>query len=274
MDAVSYTAQWMAAARYLESQREDALFVDPLAKDLAAPRGFELIDRYEGGGLLPFISIRTRFLDDAIKDVLAEGGIQQVVLIAAGMDTRAFRLDWPEGTQVFEVDHALLIAEKRRRLDALGAEPRTDRREVSADLTKEWMPDLEAAGFDRTLPTLWVAEALTFFLTEEQAAGLLQLLASASAPGSHLAFDILGRALLRSPFSKRWLDTLAADGTPWIFGTDEPEEFLTANGWKTTDLREPGEPGAGEGRWPYDVQPRDRRGANRLWLIRAEIATA
>jgi methyltransferase (TIGR00027 family) len=274
MDAVSYTAQWMAAARAQESEREDALFVDPLAHDLAAPRGYELIERYAGGGLLPFISIRTKFLDDAIRDVLAESGIQQVVLIAAGMDTRAFRLDWPDGTEVYEVDHALLIAEKRRRLDALGAEPRTDRREVPADLTGNWLPALEAAGFDRDRPTLWVAEALTFFLTEEQAAGLLRLLASTSAPGSHLAFDILGRALLRSPFSKPFLDTLAADGTPWIFGTDEPEEFLTANGWKTTDLREPGQPGAGEGRWPYDVQPRNRRGANRLWLIRAETATA
>ncbi len=116
------------------------------------------------------------------------------MLIAAGMDTRAFRLDWPDGIELYEVDHALLIAEKRRRLDALGAEPRVDRREVSADLTQEWLPDLEAAGFDRDRPTLWVAEALTFFLTEEQAAGLLRLLASASAPGSHLAFDILGRA--------------------------------------------------------------------------------
>ncbi|MEU8566796.1 SAM-dependent methyltransferase [Streptomyces pathocidini] len=272
MHAVSYTAQWMAAARALESERDDALFVDPLARDLAAPKGFELIDRYVGGGLLPFIAIRTRFLDDTIRAVLAESGIQQVVLIAAGMDTRGFRLDWPDGTEVYEVDHGPLIEEKRRRLDALGAEPRTDRREVSADLTQEWLPDLERAGFDRSRPTLWVAEALTFFLTEEQAAGLLRLLASASAPGSRLAFDILGRTLLRSPFSRPFLDTLAADGTPWIFGSDEPEEFVAANGWKVTDLKEPGEPGAGEGRWPYEVQPRNRRGANRLWLIRAEIA--
>ncbi|MGP3983170.1 class I SAM-dependent methyltransferase [Streptomyces sp. KR80] len=272
MHAVSYTAQWMAAARALESEREDALYIDPLARDLAAPKGFDLIDRYEGGGLLPFISIRTKFLDDTIQDVLAEGEIQQVVLIAAGMDTRAFRLDWPDGVEVYEVDHGPLIEEKRRRLDALGAEPRTDRREVSADLTGEWFPDLERAGFDPSRPTLWVAEALTFFLTEEQAAGLLRLLASASAPGSRLALDILGRALLRSPFSKPFLETLAADGTPWIFGTDEPEEFLSANSWKVTGLKEPGEPGAGEGRWPYEVQPRERRGANRLWLIRAEIA--
>ncbi|WP_394430894.1 class I SAM-dependent methyltransferase [Streptomyces sp. SGAir0957] len=272
MHAVSYTAQWMAAARALESERDDALYRDPFARQLAEPKGFELIERYQGGGLLPFISIRTRFLDDSIRTTLAESDIQQVVLIAAGMDTRAFRLEWPDGVEVYEVDHAPLIAEKRRRLDALGAEPRTDRREVSADLTQEWLPELEAAGFDRSRPTLWIAEALTFFLTEDQAAGLLQLLASASAPGSRLSFDILGKTLLRSPFSKPFMDTLAADGTPWIFGTDQPEEFIEANGWKATDVREPGAPGAGEGRWPYETQPRSRRGANRLWLIRAEIA--
>ncbi|WP_449345489.1 class I SAM-dependent methyltransferase [Streptomyces narbonensis] len=116
------------------------------------------------------------------------------------MDTRAFRLDWPEATRVFEVDHALLIAEKRRRLDApRGRAARRQALEGPLDLTQEWMPDLEAAGFDRTRPTLWVAEALTFFLTEEQAAGLLQLLASASALGSHLAFEDLGRRLAAQP---------------------------------------------------------------------------
>ena len=273
MHAVSYTAQWMAAARALESEREDALYVDPLARALAEPKGFELIERYAGGGLLPFITIRTRYLDDAIRDLLAGNTIHQVVLIAAGMDTRAFRLDWPQDVDVYEVDHGPLIEEKRRRLDDLGAKPTTHRIEVSADLTQEWLPSLEAAGFDRSRPTLWVAEALTFFLTEDQAAGLLQLLASASAPGSHLAFDILGRTLLRSPFSKPFMDRLAADGTPWIFGSDEPEPFLKANGWNVVDLKEPGQPGAGEGRWPYDVQPRGRRHANRLWLIRAQLAT-
>lgn len=271
MHAVSYTAQWMAAARALESEREDALCIDPLARELAAPKGFELIDRYEGGGLLPFISIRTKFLDDTISTTLAEGDIRQVVLIAAGMDTRAFRLDWPEDVEVYEVDHGPLIEEKRRRLDLLKAQPRVDRREVSADLTGTWLPDLEKAGFDPTRPTLWIAEALTFFLTEEQAAGLLRLLASASAPGSRLGFDVLGRALLRSPFSKPFLTQLAEDGTPWIFGTDEPEDFVKGTGWKVTDLKEPGQPGVGEGRWPYEVQPRNRRGANRLWLIQAEV---
>jgi methyltransferase (TIGR00027 family) len=272
MHAVSYTAQWMAAARALESEREDALFADPLAGALAEPRGSEMIERYAGGGLLPFISIRTRFLDDAIGDLLADGTVRQVVLLAAGMDTRAYRLAWPEDVDLYEVDHGPLLAEKRRRLAELGARPAVRRHELPADLTQPWLPALEEAGFDRSRPTLWIAEALTFFLTEAQAAALLRLLASASAPGSHVALDILGAGLLRNPFSRPFLDRLAADGTPWIFGTDAPETFLAANGWDVLSLREPGQPGAGEGRWPYQVQPRDRPHANRLWLIRARLA--
>ncbi|WP_433260034.1 SAM-dependent methyltransferase [Actinosynnema sp. CS-041913] len=272
MPAVSFTAQWMAAARAVESERPDAMFVDPLARDLAAPRGFEMVDRYAGGGLLPFISIRTKFLDDSVSELRPGDGVEQVVLIAAGMDTRAFRLDWPAGVVVYEVDHGPLIEEKQRRLDLLGAQPRTERRTVSVDLTERWLPDLVQAGFDPARPTLWIAEALTFFLTAEQAADLLTTLGGASAPGSRLALDILGRGLLRSPFSQRFLDNLRADGTPWIFGTDEPEKFLADNGWRVRDVLEPGRPGAGGSRWPYEVQPRDRRGASRLWLIRAEIA--
>ncbi|MBC3842708.1 SAM-dependent methyltransferase [Streptacidiphilus sp. 4-A2] len=271
MEAVSYTAQWTAAARAVESERVgDAMFDDPYARELAAPRGFELLDTYGGGGLLGFIAIRTKYLDDTITAVLAETGIRQVVLVAAGMDTRAFRLDWQPGVTVYEVDHAALVSEKRARLERLGAEPKVDRREVGADLAVEWLPQLEQAGFDREQPTLWVAEGLFFFLTPEQAAGLLRLLRSASAPGSTLATDFASKALLRSPFSKRFLEHLKADGTPWLFGTDEPEEFLEDTGWKAREVKEPGDPGAGEGRWPYEVQPRDRRGVARSWLVRAE----
>ncbi|MEU1505336.1 MULTISPECIES: SAM-dependent methyltransferase [unclassified Kitasatospora] len=273
MEAVSYTAQWTAAARAVESERPgDAMFQDRFARDLAAPRGFELLDKYGGGGLIPFIAIRTKYLDDSIEALLADSGIRQVVLVAAGMDTRAFRLAWPPGSTVYEVDHGGLIDEKRARLAALGAEPTVERREVSADLATEWLPALHRAGFDPELPTLWVAEGLMFFLTEEQASHLLGVLGSVSAPGSRLAVDFASRALLRSPFSRAFLAGLREDGTPWLFGTDEPEEFLAGTGWKVRELREPGEPGAGQGRWPYEVQPRDRRGVARSWLVRAEFA--
>ncbi|GAA2257367.1 SAM-dependent methyltransferase [Streptomyces amakusaensis] len=275
MEAVSYTAQWTAAARAVETERESgSLFEDPFARALAAPRGFELLEEYGGGGLLPFIAIRTRFYDDATRAVLAETGIRQVVSVATGMDTRAFRLDWPDGTVLYEVDHGGLIQEKRARLARLGASARAERREVSADLATDWLPALAHAGHDPGLPTLWLAEGLFFFLTEEQAGGLLNTLAAASAPGSRLVTDMVSRQLLRSPFNQSFLAALKKDGTPWRFGTDEPEEFLAANRWKTYEVREPGEPGAGEGRWPYEVQPRARRGVSRSWLIGAEVTGA
>ncbi|AEW96635.1 MULTISPECIES: class I SAM-dependent methyltransferase [Streptomycetaceae] len=273
MEAVSYTAQWTAAARAVESERPgDAMFTDPFARELAAPRGFELLEKYGGGGLLPFIAIRTKYLDDGVESVLREADVRQVVLVAAGMDTRAFRLHWPAGTTVYEVDHAALIEEKRRRLAALGAEPVVERREVAADLAGTWLPALRRAGFDPRRPTLWVTEGLMLFLTEEQAAGLLATLGSVSAPGSRLAVDFVSEALLRSPFSRPFLKGLEEDGTPWRFGTDDPEGFCAAAGWKVRDLKEPGEPGAGAGRWPYEVQPRDRGGAPRSWLVLAEYA--
>jgi methyltransferase (TIGR00027 family) len=185
------------------------------------------------------------------------------------MDTRAFRLTLPDDVTVYEVDHADLLAEKNRRLGLLGAEPTVARTEVGADLAQEWLPALTAAGFDPNRRALWIPEALFFFLTEEQAAGLLRTLRSASAPGSRLAVDILSRSLLKSPATQLFLAALRKDGIPWLFGTDDPAGFLADNGWTVTEVREPGQPGAGEGRWPYEVQPANVPGVARNWLIKA-----
>lgn len=272
MEAVSYTAQWTAAARALETERNgDRLFTDEFARDFAEPRGFELLEKYRGGGLVEFVAIRTRYLDDTITTILPTSEIRQVVLIASGMDARAYRLPWPQDVVVYEVDHEALLTEKQRRAEKLGAQPVVERREVPVDLAGDWLPELERAGFDRTAPTLWIAEALLFFLTAEQAGTLLATLSSASAPGSWLALDILSEQLLRSPATQFFLATLRADGIPWLFGTDEPARLLGDNGWELRELKEPGEPGAGAGRWPYDVQPRHVRGVSRNWLVQAEV---
>jgi methyltransferase (TIGR00027 family) len=273
MEAVSYTAQWTAAARALETGRGDrAIFHDLYARSLAAPRGFELLEKNRGSGLITFIAIRTRYLDESIDAILRDSDIRQIVFIAAGMDTRPFRLDWPDGATVYEVDFPGLLAEKRRRLAELRARPRVERREVAVDLRGLWLPELEAAGFDRGRPTLWIAEGLMFFLTPDQATGLLSVLGSASAPGSWLGVDFVSEALLRSPFSREFRQKLEEDGTPWLFGTDEPEEYLAAIGWKVRDLKEPGEPTTAHEDWPFQVLPRDRTGPSRSWLVRAEYA--
>lgn len=272
MEAVSYTAQWTAAARALETERGDrANFRDPFARSLAAPRGFELLEKNRGSGLTPFIAIRTRYLDESITQILADDDIRQIVFVAAGMDTRPFRLDWPDDATVYEVDFPALLAEKRRRLAELGAQPRVTRQEVAVDLRREWLPELEQAGFDPGRPTLWIVEGLLFFLTPEQATGLLRSLGLASAPGSWLGVDFVSQALLRSPFSREFRRSLEEDGTPWLFGTDEPEEYLASVGWKARDVKEPGEPSTAHDDWPFQVQPRERKGPSRSWLVRAEF---
>jgi methyltransferase (TIGR00027 family) len=272
MEAVSYTAQWTAAARALETERGDqAIFRDMYARALAVPRGFELLEKNRGSGLVPFIAIRTRYLDESIGLVLREDDVRQVVFVAAGMDTRPFRLDWPAEAVVYEVDFPALLAEKRRRLTSLRAQPRVTRREVAVDLRQDWLPDLRQAGFDSGRPTLWIVEGLMFFLTSEQATSLLRVLGSASAPGSWLGADFVSQVLLRSPFSRRFRRNLEEDGTPWLFGTDEPEEYLASTGWKARDVKEPGEASTGHDDWPFQVHPRDRKGPSRSWLIRAEF---
>ncbi|MER5704065.1 SAM-dependent methyltransferase [Micromonospora sp. NPDC002296] len=272
MDDISYTAQWTAAARARETERPDGIVRDGYARQLAEPRGFELLDRYQGAGVADFVAVRTRYIDDALVRLLAETGIRQVVMLANGMDVRTHRLEWPAGVTVYEVDHGALLDEKQQRLAKLDAEPRVAAVPIGADLAGDWLTALRSAGFGRAERTLWIAEGLLFFLTEEQAGRLLETVAGASQPGSRLVIDLTSAALLRHPMTQSFLQRLRDDGTPWQFGTDDPADFLAAHGWTVRDLRQPGEPGAGEGRWPYAVAPREARGVPRSWLVSADLS--
>jgi methyltransferase (TIGR00027 family) len=272
VDDISYTAQWTAAARALEGDRPDGLFRDEFARHLAEPRGFELLERYQGAAVTDFVAVRTRYIDDAFARILAGTGIRQVVLLANGMDVRTYRLDWPAGTTVFEVDHGPLLDEKRARLAQLSAQPRVNAVPISADLAGDWLEALKSGGFDPAQRTLWIAEGLLFFLTEEQAGRLLETIAGAGPSDSRLVVDMTSAALLRHPMTQPFLRRLREDGTPWQFGSDDPAAFLRTHGWVVEDLRQPGEPGAGEGRWPYPVAPLETRGVPRSWLITAVAA--
>lgn len=277
MEAVSLTAQWTAAVRAVETRRgEDRLFADELAHSLAEPDGYRLLDRYKGGGLTDFIAIRTKFFDLAISNALRAAEIRQVVIVAAGMDTRAYRLLWPDGVRLYEVDHEALLSEKTRRLAALGASSRVARVGVAADLSRPWRRRLIEAGFDLLAPTLWVAEGLVFYLEPHQAADLLTELGELSPAGSSLLVDMPSEALLRSPICRKFLEALRADGVPWRFGSDAPEAFLNAAGWACLEIKQPGEDGAAFGRWPYTPPPRVAPGYPRSWLIKAgkRVATS
>lgn len=276
MQPVSLTAQWTAAIRALESEKGSAaLFRDDLARELAQPDGFRLLERYHGAGVREFVVIRTHFFDEACREALAAcDGICQVVVVAAGMDTRAYRLLWPAGTKIFEIDHQELLREKAARLEKIGARPASSRIEVPADLAADWRRDLIAAGFDPRRQTLWLVEGLLFFLTEDQARRVLTSCESLSAEGSRIALDMASESLLKSPFSQVFLTKLRKDGIPWKFGTDEPERLLAELNWVAQDIREPGTTDAGKRWWPYPTQSRDIPGVARSWLVTAKVARA
>src|ERR687894_2064648 len=124
---VAPTSRWMAAARARESERADRLFYDPLAAALAGPDGFAWLERMESAarsdspGLYPVI--RTRFFDDFLLDACRRLGVRQVVLAAAGMDIRAFRLNWPSRTRLYEMDLPEVLDTKEDVLGRVGAKP-------------------------------------------------------------------------------------------------------------------------------------------------------
>ncbi len=273
MEAVSRTAQWTAAARALETEREDRLFADPYARTVADEIGFELLKRYDGGGIVPFLAIRTTYLDRAITAAVEERGIRQVVFLAAGMDTRFHRLPWPDGTTVYELDRPALLEAKA---ELLKGEPRPAGRTrvaVPVDLTQDWTGALEEAGWKSDEPVLWVVEGLLFFLPEQAVRTLIATLSAHAAPGSVLLGDVISRAALVNPLARGFMKALEEDGNPWLFGTEDPEGLLADCGWAVREVRQPGEDGADFERWPYPVPDRAVPGVPRSFLFTCDLPT-
>ncbi|MDH6625487.1 methyltransferase (TIGR00027 family) [Streptomyces sp. LBL] len=269
MEAVSRTAQWTAAARALETEREDRLFADPYARTVADTIGFELLERYAGAGTVPFLAIRTTYLDRAIGHAVQERGLRQVVFLAAGMDTRYYRLDWPDGVTVYELDRPALLDAKAELLADEPAPAGRERRTVAVDLTQDWTGQLKDSGWRSEQPTLWIVEGLLFFLPEDAVRTLITTLWQNSAPGSVFLGDVISEAALKNPLSRSFMRALAEDGNPWLFGTEEPELLLTSCGWTVREVRQPGEEGAHFGRWPYPVAPREAPRVPRSFLFTA-----
>ncbi len=208
--SVGATATMVAAARAVANRAERPLIHDPYAEPLVRAVGVDLLTRLATGETDPNelndvhdgatgsagamsrmadnMAVRTKFFDEFFL-AATKAGIKQVVILASGLDSRAYRLAWPAGTVVYEVDQPQVIEFKSRTLAELGAAPTAERRVVAIDLRDDWPTALRTAGFDPAQPTAWSAEGLLGYLPPEAQDRLLETITELSAPGSRLATE-------------------------------------------------------------------------------------
>lgn len=203
--SVGATATMVAAARALATAEPDAIIDDPYAADLVRAVGVDFFTRLVNGDIeIPddeaaggirlitdTMAVRTRFFDDFFISA-GDAGVRQAVILASGLDTRPYRLHWPAGTVVYEIDQPDVIAFKTQSMDALGARPSAQRRTVAIDLREDWPSALTAAGFDPAAPSAWSAEGLLMYLPPDAQDRLFDEITALSVSGSRLATEYHG----------------------------------------------------------------------------------
>ena len=248
--SVGATATMVAAQRVLATR--EGLIDDPFAEPLVRAVGLDFIIRALDGEIdledvdprfnlrraAEGMAVRTRHFDKLFTDAAA-AGVRQAVILAAGLDARAYRLPWLDGTSVYEVDQPEVIDFKSRTLADLGAKPSTDRRTVAIDLRDDWPNALRDNGFDSTQPTAWSAEGLLIYLPSEAQDLLFDRINELSAPGSRIATEhIPDVSMFSDERSRQISDRLKSYGHEIEMGDliyhDERSdviEYLTGHGW-------------------------------------------
>lgn len=253
-ELVGATALSVAAARAAETGGPDPLIRDDFALKLVSPAGsawerladpdLNWLDGDEQGQRahrlgIAYQAVRTHFFDRQFVEAVG-AGLRQVVILAAGLDSRAYRLDWPAGTTVYEVDQPKVLEYKTRILESHGAVPSATRRSVAVDLRDDWPAALIAAGFDRTQPTAWLAEGLLPYLPSDAQDRLFEKFTALSAPGSRVAIEAFG--MNSGSNTSRWQrmrDRLGLDVNVQALTFHEPDrsdaaEWLAGHGWQVT----------------------------------------
>ncbi|MCZ0975539.1 class I SAM-dependent methyltransferase [Streptomyces albulus] len=199
---VGLTALLVAAARAIETHRHDSLARDVYAEHFvrAAPACAAWPGRIEHvadgdanplwGRFARYFGLRTRVLDDYLHQAVHAGGARQVVLLGAGLDTRAYRLDWPPDCVLYEIDRRGVLAFKHEVLDGVSARPRTARVPIPIDLRDDWAGALLDAGFDADAPSAWLAEGLLFYLPRAVETYLIDTIDGLTTGGSALAYEV------------------------------------------------------------------------------------
>src|ERR1700735_1880318 len=259
-NSVGATATGVAVGRALASRGPNPLISDPFAEPLVRAVGVNFFTRLASGELDPahvddngdfgmqrmgaMMGVRTRFFDEFFLTA-ADAGIRQAVILASGLDARAYRLPWPAGTTVFEIDQAKVIEFKTSTLAELGAAPTADRRAVPVDLRHDWPAALRAAGYDPAKPTAWSAEGLLPFLPPDAQDRLLDNISELSPTGSQLATEnvqgagdaVQTMADRMREVTDQWRDHgFDIEMTDLWYAGDRNDvvEYLSAHGWTTT----------------------------------------
>ena len=204
--SVGATATMVAAGRAMVTKAPDGLIKDPFAEPLVRAVGVDFFIKMLDGELetealedfkpervqamIGGMGVRTRYFDEYFS-AATESGIRQVVILASGLDARAYRLPWLDGTVVYEIDQPQVIEFKTTALADIGAEPTATRRTVAIDLRGDWPSALRQAGLDPSQPTAWLAEGLLIYLPPEAQDRLFDNITALSAPGSTVATEFV-----------------------------------------------------------------------------------
>jgi len=251
--SVGATATMVAAQRALSNR--EGLIDDPFAEPLVRAVGLDFFVRALDGEIeledvdpefnmrraAEGMTVRTRWFDTLFTDA-ATAGVRQAVILAAGLDARAFRLPWPDGTTVYELDQPEVIDFKTKTLIDLGAQPKADRRTIAIDLRNDWPKALLDNGFDVSQPTAWIAEGLLIYLPPEAQDLLFDRINELSAPGSRVATEhIPDVTMFSDERSQRIADRLKKYGHDIEMGDliyhgerSHVIEYLTGHGWDVT----------------------------------------
>jgi methyltransferase (TIGR00027 family) len=252
--SVGATATAVAASRAVASRGPDPLLDDPFAEPLVRAVGVDSFIRIVDGeafngdpvmnrkAMSEQIAVRTRFFDDFFL-AASEAGIRQAVILAAGLDTRGYRLPWPAGTVVFEVDQPQVIEFKTTTLDGLGAVPTATRKTVAIDLRDDWPAALREAGFDPTRPTAWIAEGLLVYLPPDAQDRLLDNVTALSAPGSRLATEHMDMTSMPDDWTEKLDERSRRAGSDiklselfYSGDRNTAREHLSSHGWQVSTI--------------------------------------
>lgn len=260
VSGVGITALLVAAMRAMESTRDDALIDDPYAESFVTrsgttvpmPTSWATINNSENQSetdqrwasfwtvTAGYMGTRSRFFDEYFRDV-STAGVRQVVILAAGLDTRAFRLPWPAGVELFEIDQPKVLEFKDSVLAEQGARAGCARHVVPIDLRADWPEALLRASFDPARPTAWLAEGLLPYLPGTAAQALLAHAHRLSAVGSWFATEDAGPDLHSRVHNPTFQDIYRRLGVDLaaLWPNDDrpdPEQWLRDAGWQVTAI--------------------------------------